>query len=157
MRPVKLITGVNVETVMCDHMDSLRVASFNPSTSSPCYMTKEVFNTPSRMHIIPIKHWKRSYYKTSMEADSYGKPFLKDDNLMEEEGYIAVNPEIDETLGRYIQLISSEANDKVEEANRKRDYYWQENDRLRGVIESFDKATFWERLKYLFTGSMKIE
>jgi hypothetical protein len=77
--------------------------------------------------------------------------------LVTEEGYIAVNPELDETLGKYINLISSEANEKVEEAYRKRDYYWQESDRLKGVINSFDKASFWVRLGYLFTGRMKIE
>jgi len=151
MRPVKLITGVNVETVMCDRMDSLRIMS-TARNYSPCYETGEAFLTNTKLHIIPIKHWVKQHYQHDHQ---YIPKFLQEPIV--EEGYIAASPELDETLGKYIQLISSEANDKVEEANRKRDHYWQENDRLRGVIDSFDKATFWERLKYLFTGRMKFE
>lgn len=151
MRPVKLITGVNVETVMCDRMDSLQVMSFNPR-SSPCYGSREVLDTLHKMHVVPIKHWIKQHYK----HDHQHIPQYLQEPIVEED-YIAVSPELDETLGKYIKLISSEANEKVEEANCKRDYYWQENDRLRWCIESFDKATFWKRLKYLFTGRMKIE
>jgi len=155
MRPVKLITGVNVETVMCDRMDSLEVR-LHQWDFSPCYSTMEALQTGykegAKTHIVPIKRWVKGHYK----HDHQHVPQFLQESIVEE-GYIAVSPELDETLGKYIKLISSDANEKVEEAYRKRDYYWQESDRLKGVINSFDKASFWRRLGYLFTGRMKIE
>jgi hypothetical protein len=160
MRPVKLVTGVNVETVMCDRMDSLEVR-LHQWDFSPCYSTMEALQTGykegAKTHVVPIKRWVESHYKSSVSENVMPYHINDKAELVTEEGYIAVNPELDETLGKYIKLISSEANEKVEEAYRKRDYYWQESDRLKGVINSFDKASFWVRLGYLFTGRMKIE
>jgi hypothetical protein len=70
-----------------------------------------------------------------------------------EEGYIAVSPEIDETLGKYISIIVNEC--ETARLKERQEKEWSAE--LEGKLFSYRNATFWKRLKYLFTGRMKIE
>jgi len=155
MRSVKLITGVNVEMVLCDRMDSLEVRIFNPNTSSPCYDTTEVLNTSVKVQVVPIKHWVNRYYKSS--ADVMPHHIYDKAELVTEEDYIAVSPELDETLGKYIRIIASECEMiRLQEQNT-RHFLELSQKNLETVCSNIDDASLWKRLKYLFTRRMKIE
>jgi len=157
MRPVKLITGVNVEMVLCDRMDSLEVRIFNPNNSSPCYGTTELLNTSVKRHVVPIKHWVNCYYKSSASEGVMPHHINDKAELITEEDYIAVSPELDETLGKYTRIIASECETvKLQEQNT-RHFLELSQKNLETVCSNIDEASFWKRLKYLFTGRMKIE
>lgn len=166
MRTVKLIKDVVIEEVLCDKMDSIECRFFNPFTMSNVYETNEVLATQSvERYVVPIKHWFN--YKCCGKAPAglclaEGCP----EGYSLEEDYIAMSPKIDETLGKYVGILVSEATKyrelaDFEKAAKERGYAEisearKEVGRLTiKVWDTEDKvntASFWKRLKYLFTG-----
>ena len=141
-RRVKLITGVTVEDVDCYDVDCLEIRHLNPCTFSPCYASGEVLNTKVRSSIVPIKRWIESYYD----------PILT--KCRQEGGYIALSPEIDETIGKYIKIICSEYEDRLSSVNH---FLELSQSNLDQITNKITNATFLERLKFLFTRSISFE
>lgn len=156
MRTVKLIKDVVIEEVLCDKMDSIECRFFNPFTMSNVYETNEVLATQSvERYVVPIKHWFN--YKCCGKAPAglclaEGCP----EGYSLEEDYIAMSPKIDETLGKYIDILVSEIKNKTGESDKYRIALNTEisNRERYESLQRFvvNTASFWKRLKYLFTG-----
>ncbi len=154
MRPVKLITDVVVEEVLCSGA-SMSIHGFNPNQSI-CYATDEVLHTSSvQRYVVPVKQWmiERCCGKSSIagmclaEACTEGREVTVD--------YIAVSPQLEDTIGKYIKILSSELENAKSEANTYRQVgeAWKLD--FQKLSKKYAEASFWQRLKYLFTGRME--
>lgn len=169
MRKVKLITDVAIEEVLCDRLDSIECRFFNPATMSIVHQTNEVLATQSvEKHVVPIKSWVE--YKCCGNSGIRGICLAEGcrEGHSKEEGYIAMSPKIDETLGKYIEILNKETQRNKElaefERKRKEETYSELLEARKGLGKSMGKltdlislvqeASFWKRLKYLFTGRL---
>jgi hypothetical protein len=150
MRMVKLITEVVVTEVPCERLDSIEVRSF-PSNSSVCYPTKELLGTYDvKRQVVPIKYWVES---KAYPKSGYGNPDCVE--VKTEEGYIALSPEIDSTIGKYIEILNSEINElslskAYVENNLK--IAMEEWSNTKHKLYVYELASLWQRIKYVFTG-----
>lgn len=161
METIKLITGVTIEEVPYFGQDSIEIRMVDQTSLSRVDITGDFILTPLKTNrrIIPVKYW----YKNLLVGK--GKGNYTDPNTGKEysveEGAIAISPEIDETIGKYLNILDGEVSNlntqlagkqreldqmtnKHEEANRK---LTTAND----VIQLMQDMPFFKRLRWAFT------
>lgn len=157
MRKVKLIKDLVIEEVMCYGGDSFNPSSLsfiqcNPN-NTPVYETGEILVTDTYVkHVVPVKClFNRFYNDVTKETTS-------------ELTYIAMSPVVKQLLEGYIQVLVHEK--EIAEVNRdyekrcKEETYSEllearkEIGGLKGQLFDVKNASFWKRLKYLFTGRL---
>lgn len=163
MRKVKLIKDVVIEEVLCDNLNSIECRFFNPATMSVVHETNEALATKSvERYVVPIKSWVE--YKCCGNSGIRGMCLAEGcrEGHSKEEGYIAMNPKIDEILGKYIKVLVKEK--EAAEIGRDCEKELKETihsellesrkevGRLKGQLYDINNTSFWKRLKYLFTG-----
>lgn len=150
MRLVKLITGVTVEEVPCSgtHLEGYT------QNSSPSYSTNELLHTSSyHRYVVPVKEWitSRCCGKTGSATLCLAEACKDWENNVD---YIAMSPEVDETIGKYIKIISNELAVKEEERAFYMQQFLNHKEALSKLTNKVVTASFWKRLKYLFTGDL---
>lgn len=157
MRRVKLIKDVVIEEVLCCdgdnfNLEQLSFIQHNPN-NTPVHDTGEILVTDTYVkHVVPVKRlFKRFYNDVTKETTS-------------ELAYIAISPLVEEVFGGYIDVLVHEKEvaeaSKDYEKRRKEETYSEllearkEIGSLKGQLHKINKASFWKRLKYLFTGRL---
>ena len=152
VKRVKLITGLQIEEVVAYNSQYVQVVdAYNHSFSSP---DRNMLTTTERkVHVVPIKHWVESFCDLPSDCPSE----MKYEHITTKEGYIAVSPEIDEVLGKYLSCCNDEINSLEKEKSRLEGQLFDIQNKERGFrrqLLKYETLTLWQRLKFLFKGSI---
>lgn len=152
MKRVKLITGLQIEEVVAYNPHSIQiVAQYNHSFSPP---DSTVLATVERkVHVVPIKHWVERF--CDLPSDCPSEMLYK--HTRTEEGYIAASPEIDEVLGKYLRCCHNEITYLKERETKLQGQLFDIQNKFHYSslqLTKYETLTVWQRLKFLFKGSI---
>lgn len=152
MKSVRVVTGLTVEEVIVPHYEQVvhlferPLVRFTDSHEIGVlpYSKRDVDIT-----ITPIKRWVEG--RVDCRLSDFVQTF--------EEGYIAINPELDPILSRYFSVLGDEIAQykqqcaeycyKLDQITEEKNTLQKSLQELKATIES---ASLWQRIKWVFTG-----
>ena len=156
MKEVNFIKSMKVERVMVgDHEDFFGYSQVDRARDGHYgwfhreMNDTDVVRTKHRNIVVPI-HWlSRADY--SGKIDGHGNNEVEISNT-----YIAISEEVDELLGKPIQACQKHADERIAEARKDAgERVTMAEQRRDEIYAAVTETNFWQRLKYLFTGSVR--
>lgn len=155
MKEVNFIKSINVKQILVgDHDSVLRYPVIDGiGRAKDGYWLHDprakIGDRTSKHIVIPI-HWL-SKAEYSGKIDSHGNNEVEISNT-----YIAISEEVDELLGKPIQACQKHADERIAEARKDAgERVTMAEQRRDEIYAAVTETNFWQRLKYLFTGSVR--
>ncbi len=151
MRQVNLIRGLDIEKhVIYEGQDNFGYLDYKET--SPVYgiTGPAVINYKTYHRIFPIIKFVQCYVDDFTNIDFEGKPVVR-----REETFIAVTDNVEGCLGKILKNLDDKIKHSEKEQARLSKNYLEMVDSFicaSKKLEAIVKLSFWQRLKFLFTG-----